>query len=83
MRTTIRRWGNSAALRIPAAVMRVVRISADQPVDIRLERGRIFIELILDDGVSSVDLNALLAGVTDENRPDPADFGPAIGKEVW
>ena len=83
MRTTIIGWGNGAAVRIPAAMMQVVQISVGRSVDIRLEHGRIVIEPILDDGISSADLNALLADVTDENRPDPADFGPAIGKEVW
>lgn len=83
MRMTVKKWGNSAAVRIPAAIMEVARIAIDQPVDVRLENGRIVIEPILDDGLAGDDLETLLAGVTDENRHDPVDFGPAAGKEAW
>ena len=83
MRMIVKKWGNSAAVRIPAAIMEVAQLSIDQPVDVRLERGRIVIEPILDDGIAGADLDALLAGVTDENRHDLMDFGPATGKEVW
>jgi len=83
MRMTVKKWGNSAAVRIPASIMEVAQLSIDQQVDVRLERGRIVIEPILDDGIASADLDALLAGVTDENRHDLVDFGPATGKEVW
>ncbi|MDR6291322.1 MULTISPECIES: AbrB/MazE/SpoVT family DNA-binding domain-containing protein [Inquilinus] len=83
MRMTVKKWGNSAAVRIPAAIMDVARLSIDQAVDVRLEGGRIIIEPILDDGIAGTDLETLLAGVTDENRHDSVDFGPAVGKEVW
>jgi antitoxin MazE len=80
---TVKKWGNSAAVRIPAAIMDVARLSIDQAVDIRLEGGRIIIEPVLDDVIDSADLETLLAGVTDENRHAAVDFGPAAGKEVW
>ena len=83
MRMTVKKWGNSAAVRIPAAIMDVARLSIDQAVDIRLEGGRIIIEPVLDDGIAGADLETLLAGVTDENRHDAVDFVPAVGKEVW
>jgi len=83
MRMTVKKWGNSAAVRIPAAIMDVARLSIDQAVDVRLEGGRIIIEPVLDDGIAGTDLDTLLAGVTDENRHDPVDSGPATGKEVW
>ncbi|MFE0756382.1 AbrB/MazE/SpoVT family DNA-binding domain-containing protein [Inquilinus sp. NPDC058860] len=83
MRMSIKKWGNSAAVRIPAAIMKGARLSIDQPVDVRLESGRIIIEPILDDGVTSADLDTLLAGITDGNRPDPVDFGLPVGQEAW
>ncbi len=30
-----------------------------------------------------VDLDALIAGITDENRHDPVEMGPPAGMEVW
>jgi antitoxin MazE len=44
MRVTVKKWGNSAAVRIPAAVMEATNVKLDQPVDVREERGRIVIE---------------------------------------
>jgi mRNA interferase ChpB len=44
MQATIKRWGNSAAVRIPAAILEAARVKLDQPVDVREEAGRIVIE---------------------------------------
>ncbi|OWJ67947.1 AbrB/MazE/SpoVT family DNA-binding domain-containing protein [Inquilinus limosus] len=83
MRTTIGKWGNGAAVRIPVAIMKSARLSIGQPVDVCHEGGRIVIEPFLRDGIGSADLDTLLAGVTDENRPDLVDFGRPVGKEAW
>ncbi|MFM7611179.1 MAG: PbsX family transcriptional regulator, partial [Alphaproteobacteria bacterium] len=32
MKVLVKKWGNSAALRIPAAVMAAAQVSLDQPV---------------------------------------------------
>ena len=29
------------------------------------------------------DIDALVAGITDDNRHDPVDMGPPVGNEVW
>ena len=44
MRGTVKKWGNSAAVRIPAAVLEAARVSVDELVDVREEAGRIVIE---------------------------------------
>ncbi|WP_027285920.1 AbrB/MazE/SpoVT family DNA-binding domain-containing protein [Rubritepida flocculans] len=80
MRVTIKKWGNSASVRIPASVMAAARLSLDQPVELREEEGRIIIEPIRDRGC---DLASLLDRITEENRHDAVDFGPAKGREVW
>ncbi len=41
MRATVKKWGNSAAVRMPVAVMEEARLEIDQPVDIRVEQGRL------------------------------------------
>lgn len=80
MRVIVKKWGNSASVRIPAPVMAAARLSLDQPVEVREEEGRIVIEPVRAAGY---DLAALVEGITDENRHDAADFGPARGREVW
>ena len=80
MQGVVKKWGNSAAVRIPAAVMEAARVRLDQPVDVREEGGRIVIEPIAP---ARYDLAALVAGITDDNRHDPVDTGAPVGRESW
>ncbi|HYZ63002.1 MAG TPA: AbrB/MazE/SpoVT family DNA-binding domain-containing protein [Acetobacteraceae bacterium] len=80
MKVTVKKWGNSASVRIPAAVMAAAHLDLDQPVDIREEHGRIIIEPIRR---KRYDIDELVAGITDENLHDPIDTGPPQGREVW
>lgn len=80
MQVTIKKWGNSASVRIPATVMAAASISVDQTVDVREENGRIIIEPIL---APVYDLATLLDSMTPETFPDEVDFGPPAGDEVW
>lgn len=40
----VKKWGNSASVRIPAAVMQAAHLDLDEAVDVREESGRIVIE---------------------------------------
>jgi antitoxin MazE len=80
MQVLIKKWGNSASVRIPATVMAAASINVDQAVDVREENGRIIIEPIR---APTYTLDELLAGMTPETFPDEEDFGPAVGKEAW
>jgi len=80
MRATVRKWGNSAAIRIPAAVMQATHLDLDQIVDVREEEGRIVIEPVRQ---KAYDLRALLKGITAKNQHASVDFEPMVGKEVW
>lgn len=79
MKATVRKWGNSAALRIPASVMQAANLDLDELVDVREEAGRIIIEPIRQ----AHELDVLLKGITSKNQHVAADFGPPSGKEVW
>ena len=48
MRGVVKKWGNSAAVRIPASVLEATQVGLDQPVDVREEGGRIVIELLFN-----------------------------------
>ena len=80
MKVVVKKWGNSASVRIPAAVMEAARLHLDQPVDVREEAGRIVIEPIRE---AAYDLATLVAGITEENRHDAVETGPPVGREVW
>jgi len=76
----VKKWGNSAAVRIPAPVLAAATLSIDQAVEVREEGGRIIIEAVK---ASVFDLNQLLDQMTPETFPDDADFGAPVGQEVW
>lgn len=80
MRVTVKKWGNSASVRIPAAIMAAARLELDASVDVREEDGRIVIEPVR---AAEYDLDRLLAGVTADNLHSEADFGAAVGKEAF
>jgi antitoxin MazE len=80
MRVMVRKWGNSAAVRLPAAVMQAARLELDAPVEVREEDGRVVIEPVAEREVALADL---LAGITEENRHDGADTGSARGEEAF
>ena len=80
MKAKVRRWGNSPAVRIPAAMMRNLRLAPDEVVDVREEAGRIVIEPVRR---KSYDLDELLSRITSKNQPDSVDFGIPVGKEIW
>ena len=80
MKAVVKKWGNSASVRIPAAVMQAAQLILDQPVDVREEAGRVVIEAVKP---VAYDLDMLLAEMTPENTHQPLDFGKPVGKEVW
>jgi antitoxin MazE len=80
VRTLVKKWGNSAAVRIPASVMAAASLSVDQAVDVREEGGCVVIEPIR---AEPYDLDALLDQMRPETFPEDIDFGPPQGREAW
>lgn len=76
----IRRWGNSAAVRIPAAMLESVGLKPDDPIVMREEGGRIVIERPKR---KVADLKAMVDAITPENRHEETDWGPPRGTEIW
>ena len=74
----LKKWGNSPAVRIPAAVMEAARLTLDQPVEVRAQGGRVIIE----PASPEYTLDALVAEITPENRHEEIDFGVPAGREI-
>jgi antitoxin MazE len=79
MQSQVKKWGNSASVRIPAAILDAVHVSIDQDVDIRAENGRIVIEPMR----KQVTLESLLSQVTPDNLHGEVDFGGFVGREIF
>ena len=80
MRVQVKKWGNSASVRIPASIMAAASLRIDQAVDVREEGGRVIIEPVAQ---PSYDLDDLLAKMTPDTFPDDLDFGRPVGGEAW
>jgi antitoxin MazE len=80
MNMHVRRWGNSAAVRLPAAALSGAGLKIDDAVRIVEENGRIVIEAIAP---APLTLDWLLADMTPEQRHEETDFGAAQGNEIW
>jgi antitoxin MazE len=80
VRAMVKKWGNSASVRIPASVMEAARLEINEPVDVREESGRIVIEPVRH---KEYNLPELLKGITRANLHEEVDFGDPVGKEVW
>ncbi|MEH6646398.1 AbrB/MazE/SpoVT family DNA-binding domain-containing protein [Sulfitobacter sp.] len=79
MRVIVKKWGNSASVRIPAAIMQAAKLSLDTPVDVREENGRIIIE---PDQSPEFLLDDLLDGITNENAHEAIETGVPLGQEA-
>jgi antitoxin MazE len=79
MQVRVKKWGNSASVRIPVALMEAARLELDDAVEIREERGKIIIEPLER---AAYDLDRLVAGITPANRHEEIPFGAPVGREL-
>ena len=80
MHLKVKKWGNSASVRIPASIMAAASLRIDQTVDVREDDGRIVIEPVRTPVYT---LEELLEGMDPDTFPDLVDYGPPVGKEIW
>jgi antitoxin MazE len=64
MKTSVQRWGNSLAVRIPKSFAEDLGWGDNAPVEMSLEEGALTIKT---DRERTWDLDTLMSGVTDEN----------------
>lgn len=79
MITTIQRWGNSLAIRIPKAFAAQARISENSEVNISVSGNRI----VVIPARREWKLDALVKNITSSNTHQEADWGERTGKESW
>jgi len=78
MKATVRKWGNSASVRIPASVLQAANLRLDDPVDIREESGLIVIQ---PQRRKEYGLAELVQRITRANLHREVDFGEPVGRE--
>ncbi|EAM8422738.1 type II toxin-antitoxin system antitoxin MazE [Salmonella enterica] len=81
IRSNVKRWGNSPAVRIPASVMQALNLNIDDEIKIELLEGKLIIEPVTNEIEFSLD--QLVNGITEENLHDLIEWGAPVGGEVW
>jgi antitoxin MazE len=79
MKTTVAKWGNSLALRIPAAFAREIDAVEGSEMELSVLRGR----LIVAPARRTYALEDLIDGITAENLHQEIEWGKPRGGEVW
>ncbi len=79
MRVHVAKWGNSLAVRIPAAHAKELGLRANLQAELSIENGKLVLAPLAGD--SGFGLDQLIAQITDDNRHDEIGAGPATGQE--
>lgn len=80
MKSTVQKWGNSLAIRIPKSFATEIDLSQGAEIDLVLFENKIQIEPIKK---NSLTLDELLSQVSEENIHNEVDTGDPVGKEIW
>ncbi len=80
MKTRVKKWGNSLALRIPKSFADEVGLQKGTDVEVSLADGKIVVMRLAKPKLT---LEQLLSKVTKDNLHDEVDTGSAVGNETW
>ncbi len=76
MAVKLQKWGNSVGLRLQKPMLEQVGLKEGTPVDVLVEGDHLVIRR------QRLRLADLLSQCKPENRPDPVDWGPDVGREI-
>jgi antitoxin MazE len=80
MRTRLRKWGNSLAVRIPQPFARESNLEENSPVDVTLRNGKLIIVPVREPEFS---LDDLVGRITKKNLHAEVHTGTNRGNEAW
>jgi antitoxin MazE len=78
--TTVSKWGNSLAVRIPQAIAKGARLSEGDCLAMDLGRDG---SIVLRTARRRYELADLVSRITPKNRHRETDWGEAQGEESW
>ncbi|HEX4511579.1 MAG TPA: AbrB/MazE/SpoVT family DNA-binding domain-containing protein [Burkholderiaceae bacterium] len=78
MLVEVQKWGNSAAVRVPAATLKELGLQIGQKLEMKATDGKLVLER------AEEDLESLIARITPENCHGLLlDDGHPVGNEIW
>ena len=78
--TTVSKWGNSLAVRIPQAIAKQARLNEGDCLALALHRDG---SIVLRSTRPKYELSELVSGITPKNRHQETQWGPPKGQESW
>ncbi|HET7880174.1 MAG TPA: AbrB/MazE/SpoVT family DNA-binding domain-containing protein [Acetobacteraceae bacterium] len=78
MAVTLQKWGHSIGVRLPKPMLEQVGFVEGAQVDVLVEGDH----LVIRRTHRRPTLAELLAQCRPENRPEPIDWGPDVGREI-
>lgn len=76
---TLKKWGNSIGLLLPAGIAKATHLSSGTRVEIDIADGA----LVIRKAATQSPLEELCDGITEENLHGETDWGQPQGREVW
>ena len=83
MTTTIQKWGNSQAVRLPKPILESLLLKENDPVEIIAERDSIIIRKAVRKRRANKSLEERFTNYNGKHAFSEHDWGEPIGKEVW
>ena len=80
MTTTIRKWGNSLAVRFPKHIVKKLALREGTEIEMREQKRKV---IISPAPKTRLTLKERIALITPENSHEEIDWGPPQGKGVW
>ncbi len=78
--SSIKKWGNSLAIRIPSSVIQDLALTENSSVQITSNG---VVATIQPNIRKKVSLDELVAAIKPDNTHKEVDWGKPVGKEVW
>jgi antitoxin MazE len=78
--SSIKKWGNSLAIRIPSSVIQDLALSENSSVQITSNG---VVATIQPKKRKRATLNELVTAITPDNIHNEVDWGKPVGKEIW
>jgi len=79
MQVEVVKWGNSSAVRLPAAALKELHMALGDRLDLKIEDGK----LVLERAQPEYRLEDMVSRITTHNRHAPVDLGAPMGREAW
>lgn len=81
MLSSIKKWGNSLAVRLPMPLLKSTDLQEGTAVEISMSGQNIIIQPVNEP--DEYDLASLVEKITDENLHAEIDTGKPVGNEIW